>query len=1451
MFRLRRMYLDSVGVAENRFVDLTIELTDISGKPADSIVWLRNGAGKTTILSLLLALIRPARRDFLAHKTKNRTLEDLILSDDTAHVVAEWVGPDGALLLTGAVYEWDGRVRPTDYNDKGKDRLRRSWWCIRPDPDVEGATLETLPFYLRTNGAYDRDKFCSHIQRLAVLGVDAAVVSQTIGEWHAALRERRFDPGLFEYFLVVNAAEGGIDGLFADIDSPGKFVRYLLRFVGNHERIEPVRDLLKDTAAEIAKRPLYLAEREFCDDAQQQVKALGDARANRNDAAGIVHDERQRAGQYKHALLDASTAAADLAHQASIRIAIINDALTSIRSDLDMHHSRALHYRMKAAEFSVEYAQELVGQAAGAATAAKLTVDGWQAVEQHLHVQTRQTELAVNQAALQAKTEAARPLQEKLDEARGQLAGALQREVDRAEEEIEGLTAQIETHEKAFQSADAQVEGALGRRAELETERETIHSAIAKFERQKQGLIDRGVLVADETLAAAEHRLTTIAAEARDNAARLEQQQTEAEQKVESTTAQLERDQDAVSASKLAHSQVNAQLQTLEKKAADLGDSPRLRTLMQTDIIDLAYEATDAIAALEQAKASAERQLFELKEAIASGERALHALKTDELLPPRLQVQKLLDELAAAGISAVSGWKYLAEHVDVAQHSKIITELPAIVDGVIVYREDLDNVVAHIHNPVEEVVVLAHVSVFGEGGAPQFVLGPVPAQHDRAAAAVELNVRIEAHTELIGRREEVDRQHRTDDSLLSKLRAFADEIPPDGVDGLRSRVGSADAALQSARDREEATKQQRKKLSDEVKHLAAALQTQRTRATTADAERPGIADLAAIEADEIGPSGRRLEQIPAELAAADRQLARGKGNRTAAVTAKTDLMVHQEQVVQRRVGWRAELALLPAPRPTDQPLPAVKRAVESIEEQLRQQFPEETLRYAVKTAEDELRKAHEQWSSQPERVQARALELAASTDATELSSRTGAQRRATEAAAEAERSRGEAETELKAAQKSLQEARRNAEGRRSRKDTDIIEPRDRDHAEQLAAQADAAESDFEEQRWRRELELKADEGLQAKQRARAEMLSDQALMLHKVEPVAADVGITIADNDEDVRTAVSARLNDLDDASDMLDTAERDFDACADALSLWASNDKFIQVAEDEHGHAVRRLREMLRDKASIKRVAENADTLVDDLWLRSKQIAEQLRQVDETKANIGSKLTELVADALTILRRASALSELPDGVGDWDHHPFLDVAARSQPTREQIALRVGDLIDKIVNGRTVDQVTDPAELLWRATEAAVPEGFKATVLKPSPEQSTARTPVADMRKWSGGENLTASLVLFCVLARLRAEQRTYDKATSGGGVLPLDNPVGKANYLPFLELQRKVARANGVQLVYWTGIGDLGAVTTFPRIAAMHKRPSATRAGRSFVTADDDKSRQVLDIVSAVRREP
>ncbi len=801
MFRLRRFYLDSCGVADNRFSNLMVDLTDMSGQPTDAIVWLRNGAGKTTMLSLLLALILPDRRDFLATRTKHRYLEDLILADDTAHVVAEWVGPEGELLLTGAVYEWEGRIRPTDYSTKGKDRLRRTWWCITPDPDIDGATLDALPFTLRTRGNYDRDKFCSHIHGLAAQGVNAVVASQSITEWHTALRERRFDPELFRYFTEVNAAEGGIDGLFGGIDSPGAFVRYLLKFVGDHQRVEPVRDLLKDTAAEIRKQPIYLAEKEFCEQAQSRVVTLGTAQQELDEAGRTNDEERGRAAQFKRALLDEAAAAEKRRDNAQVRLGVIEEVLSAIRSTTDLWRFRAAHYRMKAAEFRLESARAAADKARDREEAAALDVTAWTAVEHHMQLQRRKQALATKEKALEEKTREARPLQDTVDQARAQLAGALQRDISAAHIEITDLGAQIETHNELATAAHEEWKAAERLGLQLDSERTALHNAMADFDKQRQQLVESGVLGAEESLTPAEARLAKAASDARAEVERLEHKHEAAESEIERAATRLEADAEAVSAARDDHSQIQGELDKLSKRSQELADSARLRTLLQTDVVDLDHAADDALTKLDEAIAAAEGELIELKEAIAAGERAIHALRTDGLLPPRLQVQKVLDELEAAGISAVSGWRYLAENIDAADHARHVAELPAAVDGVIVYTDNLSHVASFVRAPVDEAVVLSPAGVFDGHPTPQFVLGPAPAQHDKAAAVHELVQRNTRHDTLVEQRDRLDRQRTADDTLRSAVRAFRADLPDDGMDGLRARTAAAERDLANARQR--------------------------------------------------------------------------------------------------------------------------------------------------------------------------------------------------------------------------------------------------------------------------------------------------------------------------------------------------------------------------------------------------------------------------------------------------------------------------------------------------------------------------------------------------------------------------------------------------------------------------------------------------------------------------
>jgi hypothetical protein len=73
-----------------------------------------------------------------------------------------------------------------------------------------------------------------------------------------------------------------------------------------------------------------------------------------------------------------------------------------------------------------------------------------------------------------------------------------------------------------------------------------------------------------------------------------------------------------------------------------------------------------------------------------------------------------------------------------------------------------------------------------------------------------------------------------------------------------------------------------------------------------------------------------------------------------------------------------------------------------------------------------------------------------------------------------------------------------------------------------------------------------------------------------------------------------------------------------------------------------------------------------------------------------------------------------------------------------------------------------------------------------------------------------------------------------------LDNPLGTASHVALLRLQRDVAAAHGVQLVYTTGVEDLGAVGQFPNVLRMRNAPGSLRNRRYVVldqqaTADDD----------------
>lgn len=684
-------------------------------------------------------------------------------------------------------------------------------------------------------------------------------------------------------------------------------------------------------------------------------------------------------------------------------------------------------------------------------------------------------------------------------------------------------------------------------------------------------------------------------------------------------------------------------------------------------------------------------------------------------------------------------------------------------------------------------------------------------------------------------------------------------FPDGGLRTLELQVTDAERGRDAAEGDLEKAATGKEDLEKELGRLQGEQREQERRKDFSDQVGPQVRELARQEEEVIFPNIARLERIPEERSTLQARRVRDDKAAEEARNTRVQLAIDEKEKLRLGNDLRKQLQILPAPRPTELPLEVARAAATQAEQQLRDKFPEDALLASINAAKQEAERVAESWHNFAENVRVRANELAATSAAGDRADRAEAAARAENDYSAAQRAVGEVGKALESAQ-SKRAAEANtfkAKALKGRREFEREDPADADDADRLAAEDDQAAADLEAKRWKLERDQKLARDDAARHKFRAQLLRDQAVRI-RTDPLEmlGDIAVVIPQVDDEVRAAVTAIDSDLEVAENSFEEAAANFDAVCDQIVAWAGSDRFARVADDENGEFVRKMREMLRDKDTLHqhRVASEADTVVADLTVRSPRIVDQIAQAEATKANVAAKLSDLVADALDSLARASKLSEFPDGVGAWDGKRFIEVAPKATPTHEQISVRVGTLIDTMVHGK-VEQ--NPVQLLWMATEASVPEGFKARILKPTPEQSSARLDVSEMQKWSGGENLTASVILYCVLARMRAEKRSGEKTAALGGVLPMDNPIGTANLRDFLLLHRKVARANGVQLAYWTALGDLGAITVFPRIVAMRKRPSQRRSGRFYVDVGEEivdtaaaSPGQELESVASVRRE-
>ncbi|UED82889.1 hypothetical protein [Streptomyces profundus] len=1445
-------------------------------RPAPAgVLFLENGGGKSVLLKLIFSVMLPGHRNTLGGASSG-VLRKFLLADDCGHVALEWQHTrTGETVVVGKCSEWRGRQVSSDPR-----KFAEAWYSFRPGP---GMSLDSLPVAestaLRgsasadgTSGARGRRRtmkgFRDVLTETARAYPNLDVVWEEIHErWIEHLGGLGLDPELFRYQREMNADEGEAAGLFA-VKNDADFTDLLLRAVTDPRDTDGLADLVHGFADKLGRRAELTAERDFTAGSVELLQQVTEAAGQREGARSVHGAAEHRARAFSRRLAARAAAERELAGELAQRAERGAEAVAAAESGT----GTAIR---TAAELAYRHASLALAAAEQAATAqrrelleARTQQAAWEAAETVLaHRAAADRAARVAAAIREAERDAAPALA-----ARSRAAADLVRALHRAAERGEGAAADHEERSgallRAAESAHRDATTAATEAQRARSEAEHLRQRLAEVAQETAEAVAAGWLAdgpgadpARAALAAADAERAAVAAfeTARTAASRGAERAREsaAERAAAELAAARAADAAGAAASALAAERATAGALAEEARlAALLGVAPEAGAPGLT-VTELDANAETLAGLLDDAVESAERRLFELRTAAADDTRMLAALGDGGLLPPGPDVLATVEFLGEHGIPALPGWRYLAQAVAPADHAAVLAARPELVDGVVITdrashdraREVLAEAALLPRSAVAVGTAAALLAPTPAPGAGQesgvFLVPPNPAMHDERAADAErqaLRARAAARD--------------------GDIRALAARIGEDR--SLAARIASWRAGCPAGRLAELAATAERTGLAAaeaESRHttaVARAVEAEEAAAEAARArdERQEAAQRARRSADalaglahrlrERGRWQSRLRELAAETAEAE---ARATERLAAAQAADEDRRAAQRAADDARRtarALRAERAEVSG-APEEEPPPAGDAAPP----------PEEslpTLREAYRSAARLYEKVGVGADLRAEQARAEGDESAARTALDRLSNkvRTRAARLlegpegADGPSRQAAGSRAEAQVQLLetrsgAASERLGRLRGEAERLAPADGTAHIElpaervPDDAERAAELLREADAEVAARQEalataQATHRDLAAQHAEALGAADgfAESAAHLGDQP---HDAGDAPADPGQAPPEpypgSIEEARAGVGDARRALRAAAAGLATAESGVRDACDQLVRHANATRFEQVRTPA--------RTQIRELPGAA-LPTHAAAWAQAFAPRLRVLGDELIQLERNRDGIVDRLRGLVESGLATLRSAQRLSRLPEGLGEWSGQEFLRIRF-DEPDQATLTERLGEVVDEVTRAavrKNSDLRRDGVSLLLRGTHAALrPGGVRVEILKPDAVLRAERVPVGQMGDvFSGGQLLTAAIALYCTMAALRGNDRGRDQHRHAG-TLFLDNPIGRANATYLLELQRAVADALGVQLLYTTGLFDTTALAEFPLVIRL-RNDADLRAGLKYISVEE-----------------
>ncbi len=1485
MYELNRARLVGIGPRGARYSDVTLDLSGLGApiasqnlfdtpvrRPAPfSLLLLENGGGKSVLLKLLFSVVLPGRRNTVG----GASLEKFVLDGDTGHVALEWIHvTTGERLVTGKVYQRRSRSSSDKYP------VAEAWYSFRPSTTLD---LDELPVMLddrrrRLEGFHeaveeaDREEAATE---LAWLGDDQ-------GKWRRHLRERGIEPDLFDIQRRMNVDEGEAAKAF-NYSSSKDFVDWLLTTVTDPKDAASVADTFSQWAVNLADREQMLLERDFLEGIIAGLDPLSEAhaahRGAERDAAAA-----QRGAELLAVALD-QRRTLELSNVDRLRgehdLAQARAASRSTERDA----ARAMHNEVRLQRLKLELAEaeSEKERSQGRLDAAELELSGWQLMNALDDLERAVATASQLAAQVAAADEDAAPALARRDETAGRLLAKYHAEASASDREAVDHDKQAAAAKRAAEEADQDRTEALGDAAAAVERHRAARLSVEKAADRLTAEAIAGLVPAGTTPAQV-RGLAEMAGESHtEHVTKLHSLKsatvTAAARSKSTSGAVREADKAFVAAARASEDSARdvrsvedegnrvAHLTAIREASGERrdGDSADLGGVSRADLeapaalsVDELDEAADRLLdQLDRDIVDHTEHLDGLRAAQREDRRVVEALGTGGLLPPRPEVDRALAVLDDAGIVAYPGWRYLHETVAADERPGLIAAQPALADGIVLVdagqmtsaRQALE---AARLLPAAAVAVGAGATLLELAGSvatghadaadpsglePEgvYVVEPTPALFDEDAAAER---REELATQMARRGAEIQAgaaQLNLVSDARNDLQRWRRANPPGHLARLRETAATTSEREAAALKHLEASRVELEEAAAALEEAEAAVEQGRIDERNAADRAVKLESLAEL-VESATEAQRLIPELATEVDQHRRVAEDALDHRRRAESAQSDHAVRAEQARAQAQRHRAVCAEVPstdgrlADMVPQEALAELQAAAAAAHQVYLAAEVDPDLREQADVAAGKVKSLRSELDLRDPSHVAEAKRLRASP--------AGADRTSWSVGADNARRvvtnvRGEVQGLVERAGR-LDEAVQNASptepGRRSWTNlSERWQPTTPEHGRSLEVEAQAEY---------RQAQIRLDEatavvGDVERQRSQAEEARrgvHEALL-----PLAGVLGgvpdaVTAepyAGDETAAQAAADHAVEALRRTGKEVERTRGELDGAAQELVAYANQGRYESLATQAR-------RSILESNQAT--LAARAADWSTSLQARLATLASDLENVNRHRKAIVDRLSALAVQAVKTLRQASRLSRLPDDLAEWGGRPFLRIMF-AEPDQTSVSVRVGEVVDRVAggyaarasSGKSRNARRDGMSLLLDAVHASVPKGFTVDVLKPDSVLRDERAPIEEMNDvFSGGQELTAAIVLYCTLAALSANERGQMRSRHSG-VLFLDNPIGRANAGYLIDLQQSVARSLGVQLIYTTGITDDRVLAAFPLWVRL-RNDADLRAGLKYI---------------------